>query len=133
AESLMERPEQLESLPVVPYDLADTWIHGVGTMPREVARVRALRAQLLEAEVAAAFAEWPSDAESSPHDFPLARRIAPHIDAAYEQLMLFGEHTWGLDVKSTIRRAFGPHFESARQMDAYKRLEASWAAKAAYV
>src|SRR5207302_548545 len=83
-------------------------------------------------ESTAALLDWPGR-EPSASDFALARRVAPVIDAAYEQLMLFGEHTWGLDVKSTIRRAFGPHFESARQTDAYKRLEASWAAKAGYV
>lgn len=140
ADSLFERPEQLEGLPVVPYDLADTWIHGVGTMPREVARVRALRADLLAAETLAALHDWPGrgeqgsvSAKPAPPDFPLSRKIAPAIETAYEQLMLFGEHTWGLDVKSTIRRAYGSMFDAARKTHAYKLLEASWEAKAAYV
>jgi hypothetical protein len=154
-ESLLEHPEQLEDLPVVPYDLADTWIHGVGTMPREVARVRALRPALLAVETMAALLDWPpgsayghrTQAEAGAgtgaegggqrstealKDFPLARRVAQHIDHAYEQLMLFGEHTWGLDVKSTIRWDF-EHFEQARQTEPYRRLESSWSAKAAYV
>jgi len=134
ASALFEHPEQLESLPVVPYDLADTWIHGIGTMPQEVARVRELRTKLLALEQDAIVHDWPgSRGASKANDFPLARRVAPLIDAAYEQLLLFGEHTWGLDVKSTIHRVFGPQFESARQTEPYKRLESSWAAKAAYV
>jgi hypothetical protein len=128
--SLTASPE-LSALPVVRYDLADTWIHGVGTMPREVARVRGLRARLLAVEIDAAQREWPGSDEV--RDFPLARQIAPFVDTAYEDLMLFGEHTWGLDVKSTIKRVFGPGFEAARQTEPYKRLETSWDAKAAYV
>nr|AIA11960.1 Glycosyl hydrolases family 38 C-terminal domain protein [uncultured bacterium] len=132
AESLLQRPEQLAGLPVVPYDLADTWIHGVGTMPREVARVRELRGKLLALETRAAILEWPQERQRG-EDFPLARKIAPHIDQAYEELMLFGEHTWGLDVKSTIKRAYGESFHEARQTEPYMRLEESWRAKAAYV
>jgi hypothetical protein len=132
AESLLGRPEQLADLPVVSQDLADTWIHGIGTMPREVARVRELRGKLLDLEQAAAVYDWPG-AEGSRDDFPLARAIAPLIDAAYEQLLLFGEHTWGLDVKSTIKRVFGEGFAAARQTEPYRRLEESWRAKAAYV
>jgi hypothetical protein len=132
AESLLERPEQLEGLPVVAQDLADTWIHGIGTYPREVARVRELRGKLLELEMAAAAYDWPGE-EGSRDDFPLARAVSPLIDAAYEQLLLFGEHTWGLDVKSTIKRVFGDGFAAARQTEPYRRLEESWRAKAAYV
>jgi hypothetical protein len=134
ADSLFEHPEQLDNLPIIPYDLADTWIHGIGTMPREVKRVRELRAKLLELEQQAAMHDWPRPADSpQAEDFPLARKIAPLIDAAYEQLLLFGEHTWGLDVKSTIKRAYGDEFKAARETEPYKRLESSWVAKAAYV
>jgi alpha-mannosidase len=132
AESLLTRPEQLAGLPVVPYDLADTWIHGVGTMPREVARGRELRGKLLALEMLAVTLEWPQERQRG-QDFPLARKIAPYIDLAYEELMLFGEHTWGLDVKSTIKRVFGESFREARQTEPYMRLEESWRAKAAYV
>jgi alpha-mannosidase len=132
AAALLSDPDFGRDLPVVPYDLADTWIHGVGTMPREVARVRALREKLLKLECIAAAHGSPKMGEDG-RDFSLARDIAPLIDAAYEQLLLFGEHTWGLDVKSTIKRAFGSDFEKARQTEPYKRLESSWAAKAAYV
>lgn len=133
AEAVLGNPEQLSGLPVVPCDLADTWIHGIGTMPREVARVRALREKLLELEIIAASFDWPGPAHKDRDDFPLARRIAPHIDEAYEQLLLFGEHTWGLDVKSTIKRAYGSDFALARHAEAYRRLESSWQAKGEYV
>ncbi|MEO8285053.1 MAG: DUF5054 domain-containing protein [Chloroflexota bacterium] len=133
SDSLFEHPEQLAHLPVVPYDLADTWIHGIGTMPREVARVRRLRPKLLELEAITALLGWPDDDNAHSDDFVLARDVASYIDEAYEQLLLFGEHTWGLDVKSTIKRAFGEDFEAARHTEPYRRLESSWAAKAAYV
>ena len=132
AESLFEHPEQLDDLPVVTQDLADTWIHGIGTYPREVSRVRDLRSKLLGIEQAAAAHDWPGN-EGSRDDFPLAREVAALVDAAYEQLLLFGEHTWGLDVKSTIKRAFGDGFPAARKTEPYRRLEESWRAKAAYV
>src|SRR5688500_15060682 len=105
AESLLEHPEQLEELPIVPYDLADTWIHGIGTLPKAVARARTVRRNLLSLQVEAISSGWP--------DMQRALQIAPYIDAAYEQLLLFGEHTWGLDVKSTIKRAFGDSFAAA--------------------
>jgi hypothetical protein len=132
-DSLLQNSEQLSDLPVVPYDLADTWIHGVGTMPREVARVRELRADLLALEIQAATLDWPRNEADAARDFKNARKIATHIDEAYQQLLLFSEHTWGLDVKSTITRAFGSNFEQARRTEPYKRLESSWAAKTAYV
>jgi hypothetical protein len=132
-DALLANPDQLQDLPVLPYDLADTWIHGLGTMPREVARVRELRSKLLALECIAAVESWPGEEDESKEDFGVARQVAPLIDAAYEQLLLFGEHTWGLDVKSTIKRAFGAEFEQARQTEPYKRLESSWRAKTAYV
>jgi alpha-mannosidase len=133
ANSVFEKPEQLTNLPVIPYDLADTWIHGIGTMPREVARVRALRSKLLELECIAACFQWGDGKEIGQPDFPLLRQMSPHIDEAYEQLLLFGEHTWGLDVKSTIKRVFGPDLQAARQTEPYRRLESSWVAKGEYV
>jgi alpha-mannosidase len=133
SDSLLEHPEQLADLPVVPYDLADTWIHGIGTMPREVARARELRAKLLALECAVGAHEWPAGSYQANADFPVARRISPVIDSAYEQLLLFGEHTWGLDVKSTIKRVYGEAFEQARQTEPYRRLESSWVAKGDYV
>ncbi|MBF6614018.1 MAG: DUF5054 domain-containing protein [Chloroflexi bacterium] len=140
AESLLERAEQLAGLPVVPYDLADTWIHGIGTMPREVAKAREQRANLLALEETAARLDWPHHHEwdtTQQHgkqlDFPLSRQIAPLVDEAYEQLLLFSEHTWGLDVKSTIRRSYGEEFAQARKSEPYARLEASWVAKQQYV
>jgi alpha-mannosidase len=133
ADSLLEHREQLAGLPVVPFDLADTWIHGIGTMPREVKRVRELRPKLLELEAIASLLDWPNEENGDSDDFELSRKIAFDIDTAYEQLLLFGEHTWGLDVKSTIQRVFGEGFEAARETEPYKRLESSWQAKASYV
>jgi hypothetical protein len=126
AAALEANPAQLAQIPVVTYDLADTWIHGIGTMPREVARARALRGTLAAVESLAALRDPQDTAAESP--------MARLVEQAYEGLLLFGEHTWGLDVKSTITRVWAPaDFVAARATEPYRRLEQSWVAKADYV
>ena len=105
----------------------------MGTMPREVARARDLRGKLLKLEALATILDWPSPVRGKGAELKVGRNIASDIDRAYEQLMLFGEHTWGLDVKSTIKRVFDDTFEEARKTEPYLRLQASWDAKADYV
>ena len=82
------KDEDLTALPVVRADLADTWIHGAGSYPREVSTVRRLRGRLSRA--GRALAE---------RDDPAARA---DVAAAYDALSLFAEHTWGLDVKTWL-------------------------------
>ncbi len=126
ADAVFANPAQLAAVPVISWDLADTWIHGVGTMPREVARVRALRGRLAATESLGTLQRPERTAVESPLTGPAAR--------AYEQLLLFGEHTWGLDVKSTITRVFtAGEFAAARETAPYRRLEELWVAKGAYV
>jgi alpha-mannosidase len=126
AGALYANPAQLAQVPVISLDLADTWIHGVGTMPREVARVRALRGALAAAESLATLQGGPGAAPDAPAAHAVAR--------AYENLLLFGEHTWGIDVKTTMTRAFTPEaFAASRAGAAARRMEESWAAKARYV
>ena len=40
----------LDEIPIVKGDLADSWIHGVGTYPEEVGKLRALRGKISETE-----------------------------------------------------------------------------------
>lgn len=114
-------------LPVVRGDMADSWIHGVGTMPRAVAQVRQVRGQIAAYEMLSTLLTLHG--RSLPSDF---RRV---VAAAYEQSLLFGDHTWGLDCKLNIfPRVYEPSaFAAARQTAPYQRMEQSWREKAAYV
>lgn len=106
----------LSRLPVVAGDLADTWIHGAGTYPAEVRQVRRAREALVAANAAAALSKR-SDAD-----------VHAHTAAAYENLMLFDEHTWGLDVKTWLpdRVYDKAAFETARKTPSYRLMERSW-------
>ncbi|MBQ7777635.1 MAG: DUF5054 domain-containing protein [Oscillibacter sp.] len=107
----------LSGLPVVTEDLADTWIHGVGSYPAEVRAVRQARRDLTTAS-AAVFAAGGDEG-----------KLADAYKAAYDALCLFGEHTWGLDVKTWMKpeRAYEKKaFRKAKNSDEYRRMEASW-------
>lgn len=111
------RQEDLSSLPVVRQDLADTWIHGVASYPVESAQVRRARRRLLRIGLAAA----------SVRDEALRAQVAREMDDAYEMLMCYGEHTWGLDVKTWLGQIPDyDAFDSYRTGDRCRRMEASW-------
>lgn len=114
----------LDHVPVVRGDLADTWIHGIGTYPAEVGKIRALRPKLALAEKALSFGL--SFGSISAED---GRKHKNSIDRAFEQALLFGEHTWGLDVKTTLGydRQYGKEeFRASLTKPAYRRMEESW-------
>jgi len=111
----------LSDLPVISKDLGDTWIHGTGSYPKETALLRRTRHSLACAEAAAAL-------------YGTAPNLADEANAAYENGILFGEHTFGLDVKITLGggRAYEKEaFLEQKSLPSYKRMEASWAEKAA--
>ena len=83
-------------IPVIKKDLADTWIHGTGTYPKETSGLRELRSRMTETEKLLSMSSSLGFFEK----MPLA---ANALSNAYEQCILFGEHTWGVDVKSTLR------------------------------
>ena len=107
----------LSRVPVVRGDLADTWIHGVGSYPAEAAEVREARRTLVQAGLL--------DTLTGPEDTAGPRARAE----AYEALSLFGEHTWGLDVKTWLgsgRVYRKEEFLQERQTERYRRMERSW-------
>jgi hypothetical protein len=74
-------------LPVLRTDMPDTWIHGIGSMPVETALARQTRPLIPEVEtLGTQLRAWQIAAPS-----PTAT-----VAAAYEQSLLYGEHTWGL-------------------------------------
>lgn len=107
----------LDAIPVVTGDLADTWIHGVGAYPKEVSGVRNSR-QMTD-EIQKLTAIYGDD--TKPADNVLER--------CYENSLLFGEHTWGLDVKITLgmdryykKKEFLEHLSD----EPCQRIEESW-------
>ncbi|MDD3411133.1 MAG: DUF5054 domain-containing protein [Eubacteriales bacterium] len=111
--------QDLSGLPVVRKDLADTWIHGVGSYPREVAALRRLRRRVRAAEMRCACLPGPE-----------RRDVEERIREAYDNLALFGEHTWGLDVKTHLKAIpcyDRDDFARYRKGEACVKMEASWA------
>lgn len=96
----------LSDLPVVTTDLGDTWIHGVGTYPKEVSALRRARNIVCNHDL--------SDEQKS--EF-------------YENSILFSEHTWGMDIKThlTWQRSYEKAaFLAERNLPRYKLVEESW-------
>ncbi len=108
-------------IPVIKKDLADSWIHGVGSYPKEVTLLRRTRKELIVTEklhtileIAGLYNE--SDVENT-------------IDEIFDSSLLFGEHTWGLDVKThmgSFRHYNKKAFVKEKQSAIYKLMESSW-------
>lgn len=114
----------LDNIPVIRGDLADTWIHGIGSYPKEVSALRELRNKLTETEKLLSLATMFGIINNFDQ-----KNYKVHIDNAFEKSILFGEHTWGLDVKSTIgynRRYSKKEFIADRNLSTYRRMEKSW-------
>jgi hypothetical protein len=129
---LAEKP----ALPVVRGDMADPWIHGVMSMPAETKVARNLRPllpalDLLDTELRAWGLTPP----------PLATDLAE----AYEQSLLYGEHTWGAMTpgwgffahdgkqRGTERFLYGEAFRKAHADGFYQKFEASFDDHRAYI
>ena len=111
----------LSGLPVVDKDLADTWIHGVGSYPAEIAQMRENREQARRLH-RAYFTRWRQGEEGLPD---LARLWERYDEA----VSLFAEHTWGADVKTWLgpdRVYEKPDFLAARNTEKYRFMERSW-------
>ena len=125
-------------LPVVRKDLADSWIHGAGTMPAEVSKLRDLRDRLLQAESVAAMRVLSRMRDQLGTPGPAA--LPTSVATAYEKILLFGEHTWGMDTKLALNpKEFGGRvydkeaFQAVRASGRYERIERSWRDKAGLV
>ena len=109
--------EDLSGLPVVNKDLADTWIHGVASYPRESGMIRRLRGRLARVDRALAMSDGAK-----------AESVQKDVTEAYDGMSLFAEHTWGLDVKTWLGAIPDyEHFEEFRRSSAAcARMEESW-------
>lgn len=120
--------ENLE-IPVIRGDMVDPWIHGVTSMPVETKIARNIRP--LESALEILNTNVQLWGISTPD-------IGKDLRVAYENSMLYGEHTWGamtpgwgffsMDGKNrgTERYLYGEAFEKARKEGYYKKFESSF-------
>jgi hypothetical protein len=134
------------TLPVVRGDMPDTWIHGFMSNPDGIQLARKVRTAMMSAEaLRTQLRGWGvrvPEATSAIAGFGQAFRLQlSHgsnvlddsvIPAAYEQSLLYGEHTWGL-AAAPPSGVYGNQFLQARAQGSYARAETSWADKTAYI
>jgi hypothetical protein len=121
-----EKPE----LPVVRGDMPDSWIHGPMCDPAGAALARDVRPRIAAAEALgvhrAAWAGKPPQPVTA-------------LAAAWEQSLLYGEHTWGgalywvTKYGSGVKFPYGEMWKTDRANGRYKRLEESWEEHTAYI
>lgn len=111
----------LSAIPEVDKDLADTWIHGIGSYPAEVSLMRACRERARKLHV--------RYLEKMLSDHFCAGEVEKLWEQYYDAAALFSEHTWGADVKTWL----GPDrvyekedFIEARTTERYRFMERSW-------
>ncbi|WP_256761186.1 DUF5054 domain-containing protein [Cohnella sp. WQ 127256] len=92
-----------DRLPVIREEIGDTWIHGTGTDPLKLARLR---------ELGRLRGEWVSQGRLDEN--------SAEYKGMSDAMMLIAEHTWGLDVKKWLpdfRHYAKKDFQAARQAD----------------
>lgn len=85
----------LKDIPVIKKDLSDTWIHGVGTYPREVSDVRQTRE--VSAAVQNLFNQLLISGLQGDSD-----KFRGESEKIKSELLMFDEHTWGCDIKTFL-------------------------------
>lgn len=120
----------LSDVPVASGDMADTWIHGVGAYPCEVATVRRGRRQM-EGLQALWLRSWLQEPESQVLSGAgcSQEEMQRLLERYYEEIALFEEHTWGADVKTWMgpdRVYHKKDFLEAKKTKAYRFMEESW-------
>jgi alpha-mannosidase len=116
---LREQPE----LPVIRGDMPDTWIHGIGSMPVETQLAHTTRPRISALEALdTLLAAWGGSSSSA----------TATVREAYENTLLFGEHTWGPDVARYAGYAYGQEWKQKLAAGDYKFLLEGFAQKRAY-
>jgi len=113
---LKEQPE----IPVVKGEMPDTWIHGIMSDPGGIKLSRAVHPQIAAAE--ALHTQLNLWGVAQP---PIAQEVA----LAYENILLYGEHTWG---RAPQVRQFADDFQQT-DPGLMADLEASWEDKTDYI
>jgi alpha-mannosidase len=107
-------------IPVVKGEMPDTWIHGVMCDPGGIRLSREVHPQIAAAEAL----------HTSLHLWGVARPpVAKEVALAYENILLYGEHTWG---RAPSVNQYGDAFKTANPKR-ITELEASWEDKTDYI
>jgi Polysaccharide lyase family 4, domain III/Glycosyl hydrolases family 38 N-terminal domain len=118
---LAEKPD----LPVVRADSTDTWIHGPMSDPAGAKLARNTRPLIAATEAL--------NTQLRGWGLPLDND-APAIAKAYEQSLLYGEHTWGGSVGwIDSKLSYGEAFQKDRAAGRFNRIESSWDEHTAYI
>lgn len=151
-------------LPIVRGDMPDTWIHGPMCDPAGAKMARGIRPAIAAAESLATHrGAWGGDAVGAEGlgGLPgasgesvraagsgtgatvastIASTTASTIARAYEQSLLYGEHTWGGALywvtdyaPGKVRFGYGDVFKEDLARGRFARLEESWAEHTAYI
>jgi hypothetical protein len=108
------------NIPVVKGEMPDTWVHGIMSDPGGIKLSRAVHPQIAAAETLHAQLNlW------GVRQPPIAKEVA----LAYENLLLYGEHTWG---RAPAVTQFGSAFAST-DPKLIAELEGSWEDKTDYI
>jgi alpha-mannosidase len=118
---------EASDIPVVRGDMPDTWIHGPMSDPQGAALARRIRPRIAMVEALDTHLPlWGVDP-------PPVRDV---IAKAYDQSLLYGEHTWGGAywwIYGSYRAEYGEAWQAERAAGRFDRIEASWAEHTAYI
>lgn len=109
-------------LPTVKGDMPDTWIHGFMSMPREVKNSRRINSDLLALESANQLYKLRTNKSYD---------ISKTLYDAYENNLLFNEHTFGMAMSHAENGvwSYGDEFKQQRAAGVYDDIEKSWQEK----
>jgi alpha-mannosidase len=119
--------ENLSKLPVVRSDIGDPWIHGPMSMPEACKLAQNIRPQIGELD----------QLNTLERTWGIYRPDVSGIIAnAYEQSLLFSEHTWGLANQHYIRIPYGKDWQDLWEKGLppqFRLMESSWEDHADYI
>lgn len=119
--------EDLTRLPVIRSDIGDPWIHGPMSMPEAIKLAQNIRPRIGELDQLNTLERiWGIHRPD----------ISKTISNAYEQSLLFSEHTWGLANQHYIKVPYGKAWNDLWQRGLpaqYRLMESSWEDHASYI
>jgi alpha-mannosidase len=117
------------TLPVVRGDMPDSWIHGPMCDPQGAKLARNVRPLIAATESLNTLLRLRQ---------PDVADVSPAVAVAYENSLLYGEHTWGgalawITSYETVDFPYGDAWKKDRQAGRFTRLEASWNEHTGYI
>jgi hypothetical protein len=129
------RPSGRPVIPVVRGDMPDTWIYGPMSDPLGATLARTFRPQIAMTEsLNTLLPLWGVKTLRCDDEVAKAR-----IEDAYENSLLYGEHTWGgalywvTPYGSGMKWSYGDKWEEDRKAGRFERIESSWEEHTAYI